>query len=226
MTSFRFDESTLDPRKKKSFAKSHRPRPTTVPYEIQEWNAFADRLIDLLSNHVDAPAVSVDTPTKKRIVLESMCTQLCRRDQENAARAAKHDRLQHKYEQSQLKLKHLGQKCTTLTEDIERSRAELEENLKSVRTREQAAIDEKLSHLEELLSQQMEEQQRILEHQQAAPTAGHTKPTSKRSHSVSRPPPERPPNLMDFDPKTTAAITKYRKRTSLTQINPPHKRKS
>jgi predicted nuclease with TOPRIM domain len=145
--------------------------------------------------------------------LEALCAQLCRRHSELSGSTSKYELVKQKYERAKARLKQLGERCDHLTQEIERNRKMLDDHMKSIHRRDRTEISDKLDHLQELLSSQMEQQHSLLEKK--------TRPKElsaiKRASSVTRVVPEKPPpNVVDDDVKTTDPIKRSRKKSAKT----------
>jgi hypothetical protein len=169
--------------------KKRRHRSDSIPYEVEQWNEAGERLIRLLSKSVEAPAIKIDTPSKKRFALEAMCAELCRRSTEENELDEKYESVKRKYEKSKSKLRRLGDECDLLTTKIEENRLMLDDHMKELRKQEQTEIDERMNQLEELLSAPWEDQEHLLEVGSRQGVIS----LSARVRSVSKTVPERPP---------------------------------
>jgi chromosome segregation ATPase len=152
----------------------------------------------------------MDTAAKKRFVLETMCAQLCRRDAEIRKLNDKYGVVKEKYRRSKTRLRQLGNQCDALTGEIERNREMLDQHMRAIREEEQAEIDDKLHHLEQLLRTQMDDQGQMLGEGQKP----HVRVVTTRSSSVARERPIGSSSEFEFDSRTTEALNKYRTRST------------
>jgi chromosome segregation ATPase len=176
-------------------------------HEIQQWNETADRLIPLISKHLNLDPPKLDTADKKRLALGALCTQLCRQQAEAGVSPPKYDRLKAKYENAKQQLNQLSEHSERLAEEIERNRQILDDYMNSIHRREHTEISEKLDHLQELVTSQV----------QPDPVfpARKSKSAIKKSRSVTKVVPQNSTaSFVEFDVKTTEAIAKYRKKSA------------
>jgi hypothetical protein len=118
-------------------------------------------MIAMMAKSAGMPSIALDTPANRRVAVEEMCAILCRRDQDAQAVIAKYDGLKRKYESSKAQLRRFKAQCGRLNLEIERNRRMLAGHMNEIHTREQTMIDQKLNRLEELVSFQIDEQQKL-----------------------------------------------------------------
>jgi hypothetical protein len=123
-------------------------------------------MIAMMAKPIGMPSIPLDTPANKRVAMEEMCAILCRHDRDAQAVIAKYDGIKRKYESSKAKLRRLKAQCRRLNLEIERNRQMLADHMDKIHTREQTMIDEKLARLEEMVSFQIEEQQKLVAERQ------------------------------------------------------------
>jgi hypothetical protein len=119
-------------------------------------------MIAMMGKSIGMPRIPLDTPANKRVAMEEMCVILSKNDQDAQTVIARYGGLKGKYERSKAKLRRLKAQCRRLNLEIERNRQMLADHMNEIHTREQTVIDEKLARLEEMVSFQIEEQQKLV----------------------------------------------------------------
>lgn len=205
--------------KTRSSSTSNRKQPFSnqninLQREFYEWNNSFERLVNMMSIVVQKPTIPLDTSSNKRLFLEEMCSEVCKKA--NYSSPKKNNGLLNKIKRYQSIIKKLSNKVRELENENQALQLKNKEQLLLQKSQvDNSVLEEKIDRVEELL----------VEHIQKKPKSTKAKPKERsffRSSLFENDNTEIQPQDAflstsfsiqdDFDPNTTKAISKYRQR--------------
>lgn len=182
--------------------------------EFNEWNNTFERLVNMMSIVVPKPTIPLDTTSNKRLFVEEMCAEVCKKANKSSPKKSNTKASKNK------KYKDIIQKLTNKVKELENENQILQIKLKDQEIFNKSQIDnfvleEKIDRVEGLL----------VDHIQKKPKSPKQKSKERspfRSTFIENENTEiQPPDSFfsstfsiqnDFDLKTTKAISKYRQK--------------
>ena len=182
--------------------------------EFNEWNNTFERLVNMMSIVVQKPTVPLDTTSNKRLFLEEMCAEVCKKA--NHSSPKKSNGKTTKNRKYQDIIRNLTNRILELENANQILQIKLnEQELYQKSQIDNSALEEKIDRVEELL----------VEHIQKKPKSNKTKSKERsafKSTFIENENTEIQPQdsffdssfsiQNDFNPNTTRAISKYRQR--------------
>lgn len=182
--------------------------------EFNEWNNTFERLVNMMSIVVQKPTIPLDTTSNKRLFLEEMCSEVCKKANNSAPKKSNGKTTKNR------KYQDIIRNLTNRILELENANQILQIKLNEQELYHKSQIDnsvleEKIDRVEELL----------VEHIQKKPKSNKTKSKERsafKSTFIENENTEIQPQdsffdtsfsiQNDFNPNTTRAISKYRQR--------------